>query len=110
MSLCQQLAPYELLVVPTREAGDFAQLSDALAEKLSALLLDLIARLERKVRGVAYNWLIHTAPFDSKDSEHYHWHLEIVPRLTRTAGYEWATGYAINPVPPEKAAAELRNV
>lgn len=103
-------APYEVLVLPKRNAGDFAQLSDAMAEKLSAMLLDLIARLERKVRGVAYNWLIHTAPFDSTDSEHYHWHLEIVPRLTRTAGYEWATGYAINPLPPEKAAAELRSV
>jgi UDPglucose--hexose-1-phosphate uridylyltransferase len=102
-------SPYELAVMSTRGPGGFAQLSEAAAENLSAVLHELVARLARKVRGLAYNWLIHTAPFDSDASEHYHWHVEIVPRLTRIAGYEWATGYAINPLPPEVAAASLRD-
>jgi UDPglucose--hexose-1-phosphate uridylyltransferase len=102
-------APYELLVLPRRGVCHFAQVSDEEIFALAALLRDLSLRLESKVPAVAYNWLIHTSPFDSTGGEHYHWHVEIVPRLTRTAGYEWATGNAINPVPPEKAAAELRS-
>jgi len=40
---------------------------------------------------------------------HYHWHIEIIPRLTRVAGFEWGTGFYINPVPPEQAAIALKN-
>ena len=35
---------------------------------------------------------------------------EIFPRLTRVAGFEWGSGFYINPVPPEQAAAFLREV
>jgi len=40
---------------------------------------------------------------------HYHWHMEIIPRVTRVAGFEWGTGFYINPVLPETAAEYLRN-
>ena len=50
---------------------------------------------------------IHTAPCDRKESR-YHWHLEITPRLTETAGFERGTGFYINPVMPEDAAQILR--
>jgi UDPglucose--hexose-1-phosphate uridylyltransferase len=40
---------------------------------------------------------------------HYHWHMEIIPRLTRVAGFEWGTGFYINPVPPEQAAQFLHD-
>ena len=42
------------------------------------------------------------------DRPDYRWHIEILPRVTGTAGFEWATGWHINPVPPEQAAAYLR--
>ncbi|KUK79463.1 MAG: Galactose-1-phosphate uridylyltransferase, partial [Mesotoga prima] len=45
-----------------------------------------------------------------EQSAHYHWHLEIVPRLTRVAGFEWGSGFYINPMPPEHAAMYLREV
>ena len=40
--------------------------------------------------------------------DHFHWHLEIIPKLTRVAGFEWGTGFFINPTPPEEAARYLR--
>ena len=43
------------------------------------------------------------------DSLSYHWHLEIIPRLTRVTGFEWGTGFYINPTTPEEAAGFLRN-
>jgi len=47
-------------------------------------------------------------PFDMPAYDHYHWHIEIFPRLTKVAGFEWGTGCFINPFLPETAAAHLR--
>ena len=58
----------------------------------------------------AYNYIIHTAPFDMGELPHYHWHIEVIPRLTKVAGFEWGSGFYINPVPPENAASFLREV
>ena len=68
------------------------------------------ASWRRPWTGPPYNYIIHTAPFDTQELPHYHWHIEIIPRLTRVAGFEWGTGFYINPVPPEEAAAFLREV
>jgi UDPglucose--hexose-1-phosphate uridylyltransferase len=38
----------------------------------------------------------------------YHWHIELIPRITSMAGFEWGTGFYINTVLPERAAEELR--
>ena len=40
--------------------------------------------------------------------DHYHWHVEFMPRLTKIAGFEWGTGFYQNPTPPEEAAKYLR--
>jgi UDPglucose--hexose-1-phosphate uridylyltransferase len=53
--------------------------------------------------------VLHTSPFSEDTSAFYHWHVELMPKLTRTAGFEWGTGFYINPVPPEEAAAFLRD-
>jgi UDPglucose--hexose-1-phosphate uridylyltransferase len=51
---------------------------------------------------------LHSQPFDTPADDHYHWHIEIIPRTTKVAGFEWGTGCFINPLPPEAAAAHLR--
>jgi UDPglucose--hexose-1-phosphate uridylyltransferase len=56
-----------------------------------------------------YNFIIHTSPFGDANNAYYHWHMEIIPRLTKVAGFEWGTGFYINPTPPEEAAAYLRD-
>ena len=68
------------------------------------------ARIETALDRPAYNYIIHTSPFDTQALPHYHWHMEIIPRTTRIAGFEWGTGFYINAVPPEQAAAYLREV
>jgi len=55
-----------------------------------------------------YNYIIHTAPAANVGMGHYHWHIEIIPRLTKMAGFEWGTGFYINPTPPEEATTYLR--
>jgi UDPglucose--hexose-1-phosphate uridylyltransferase len=55
-----------------------------------------------------YNFMLHSAPLRTAGLDHFHWHLEIIPKLTRVAGFEWGTGFFINPTPPEEAVRYLR--
>jgi UDPglucose--hexose-1-phosphate uridylyltransferase len=76
---------------------------------VAQLLHELVGRLGRLLPGLSYNWLLHTAPLNHDAHAHHHWRIEIIPRLTRTAAYEWSTGNAINAMPPEHAATALRS-
>lgn len=100
--------PYELWILPRDHGCRFEQASEASVAEFAGFVHQVISRLERTLPGVAYNYLIHSAPFDSQPLVHYHWHMEILPRSTTLAGFEWGTGLCINPVLPERAAARLR--
>jgi UDPglucose--hexose-1-phosphate uridylyltransferase len=77
---------------------------------MGTVLKTILGKLELALDDPPYNYIIHTAPFDTKEIPHYHWHLEIIPRLTRIAGFEWGSGFYINPVLPEQAGAFLREI
>jgi UDPglucose--hexose-1-phosphate uridylyltransferase len=64
--------------------------------------------MEQVLINPPYNYLIHNSPLQETEVNHYHWHLEIMPTLTKVAGFEWGTGFYINPVLPEDAAKYLR--
>ena len=72
------------------------------------MLWKLLRKMDQALGGPAYNLVFHTAPFHEPALSHYHWHVEVLPRLTQLAGYEWGTGSHINPVLPEDAAIVLR--
>ncbi|HZZ30189.1 MAG TPA: DUF4931 domain-containing protein [Pirellulales bacterium] len=99
---------YETWIVPLAHASHFdAQAVESLPE-LAALLRAVLVKLQRIVKLPAYNYILHTAPFDTVVNGHYHWHIEILPRTSNLAGFELGTGCYINAVLPEQAAAELR--
>jgi len=100
--------PLETWILPRRHASHYEDLSAADLEQLSGVLRQTIARLETVAGRPAYNYLIHTSPFDTSRLDHYHWHIEIIPRMAKLAGFEWGGGCFINPVPPEEAAGLLR--
>lgn len=102
--------PFETHVMPKRHASHYEMTEDALLPELARCLRQTLLRIERAVNNPAYNYLIHTSPLNSRPLDHYHWHFEIIPRITRTAGFEWGTGFYINPVPPEHAAQYLREI
>ena len=75
----------------------------------------VLDKLGESLRGAledpAFNVVLHTTPVNDEDvSAFYHWHLEIIPRITRLAGFEWGSGFYINPTPPEEAASFLRQL
>lgn len=99
---------YETWVLPTAHASRFEAIPDALAAELARLTKSILGKLDGVLGHPAYNYYLHTAPARAGELPHYHWHLEIVPRTARPAGFEWGSGCFINAVLPETAAAELR--
>src|SRR5207244_6618392 len=65
--------------------------------------------LDRALGTPPFNFVLHTSPLHERTGEFYHWHIEVMPKLTQVAGFEWGTGFYINPIPPEEAAAFLRD-
>ncbi len=63
---------------------------------------------EKMLNSPPYNYMIHTTPCELDQRPYYHWHIEIIPRLTKLAGFEWGTGFYINPTPPEEATIFLQ--
>ena len=100
---------YEVWVAPRKHQPCFENVEAGELSELSRLVRDLIGRIECAIGPIAYNYFLHTRPFDMPAYDHYHWHIEIIPRLTKVAGFEWSTGCFINPYPPEAAAAHLRS-
>jgi UDPglucose--hexose-1-phosphate uridylyltransferase len=95
--------PYELQLVPRSHEARFAD-----APALGARLLhEALAGLRTALGDPPpLNIWVRTAP---RGAESFHWHIDVVPRLTRLAGFELGTGVNVNIVAPERAAAELRD-
>jgi UDPglucose--hexose-1-phosphate uridylyltransferase len=110
LAFCPRAArfPYETWVLPRRPEPRFEATQTGELGELAGLLQEVVGRIERAAGFPAYNCVLHTQPFDTPAHDHYHWHIEIIPRLTKVAGFEWGTGCFINPLPPETAAAHLR--
>jgi len=100
--------PFEIWIIPKTHSSAFEQSHKEEFEQLAPLLQDMLARLDRVLEFPAYNYIIHTAPIGEAAEDYYHWHLEIMPKLTKVAGFEWGTGFYINPTSPEEAAKFLR--
>ena len=112
--------PFELMLAPRAHGHDFGLLDDTGLEQLAYHFRDVLRRVQKGLGDPPYNFLLHTSPNTESMSKRpgywstiaadWHWHIEILPRLTSVAGFEWGTGYYINPTPPEVAATYLREV
>jgi UDPglucose--hexose-1-phosphate uridylyltransferase len=102
--------PFETWLLPRRHSARFEDAPRHEIESLARLLKAVLMRMDRALERPAFNMIIHNAPFTDLPTELYHWHVEIMPKLTRTAGFEWGTGFYINPTSPEEAASVLRSV
>ncbi len=100
--------PYETLVLPRRHASSFEQGPEDLLPDLAGVLRDFFARLHRVLVDPPYNLVLHTAPVGDPFLLHFHWHLELIPKVSHAAGFEWGSGFYINSVSPEEAARNLR--
>ncbi len=111
--------PFEIWVLPKKHHCDFSKGVTGLAYDLARILKEVLLKLKVGLGDPAYNFVIHSAPFrrlSTKENqwktinEDYHWHIEIMPRLTHVAGFEKGTGFYICSMPPEATAEFLRKV
>jgi UDPglucose--hexose-1-phosphate uridylyltransferase len=101
--------PFETWILPRRHQSLFEDAQRQEYAGLAHVLGDVLRRMNRALRYPPYNLLIHSAPLSEPAGEFYHWHVEIIPKLTKVAGFEWATGFYLNPTSPEEAAQVLRD-
>ena len=101
--------PFEIWIFPKEHHADFAQISPEAIGDFARILKETLVRLRVTLSNPAYNFIIHTAPIEPRERDEYHWHLELIPKLTKIAGFEWGTGFYINPTAPEFAAKRLRD-
>jgi len=100
--------PSMITILPKQHQSSFQALDNRQLEELSWLTHRLVRRLERCYPETAYNFIIHTAPHALRDAEYFHWRMELFPRITKVAGFEWGSDCYINPLAPENAAQALR--
>jgi UDPglucose--hexose-1-phosphate uridylyltransferase len=100
--------PFETWILPKRHESAFENSSSQMFENLAKAIKLLLMKADRVLDNPPYNLVVHTSPAQDPTNEYYHWHIEFMPKLTKTAGFEWGTGFYINPTPPEEAARFLR--
>jgi UDPglucose--hexose-1-phosphate uridylyltransferase len=99
---------YEMWVLPIGHEARYESITNRETQELASLVKRVLRALDTAQHSPAYNWFLHTLPLHADGSDHYHWHLEILPRTARPAGLEWGFGSHITTAAPERAAAELR--
>lgn len=102
--------PFEIWILPRHHISNFEDTEPQAIHELAGILKDCLARLKKALNTPPYNFIIHTTPITLKGIEFYHYHIEIIPVLTRIAGFEWGTGFYINPTAPEESATYLKNI
>lgn len=106
--------PFELWILPKRHNAFFEEINDEEIKSLVKIFSSVFLEYYKVLNDPAYNYIIHTAPIHMSGKwptleYDYHWHIEVIPKLTKVAGFEWGTGFYINPMPPEKATEFLKN-
>jgi UDPglucose--hexose-1-phosphate uridylyltransferase len=100
--------PFETWILPKQHESAFENSSSRMFQNLAKSIRTLLNKANRVLDDPPYNLVIHSSPTQDSSNDHYHWHIEFVPKLTKVGGFEWGTGFYINPTPPEEAAKFLR--
>ncbi len=100
--------PFETWILPKRHLSHYEDSDAPMLKDMAWVLRSTMRKMEKVLERPAYNFIVHSAPVQEAELPYYHWHVEIIPKLTKVAGFEWGTGFYINPTPPEESARFLR--
>jgi UDPglucose--hexose-1-phosphate uridylyltransferase len=101
--------PFETWILPRQHSSAFENMPTPYYSSLAQVLREFLQRLDLALDHPSYNLVVHTSPLNEEINDYYHWHIEMMPKLSKVAGFEWGTGFYINPTPPEEAARFLRD-
>jgi len=102
--------PFETWILPKKHRASLVDETREQVDSFAYILQRSLRRIAKCLNFPPYNYTLHTAPFNLErdPNPYFHWHLQIMPRLTIAAGFEMGTGVYINGTPPEEAAEHLR--
>jgi len=100
--------PFEVWILPKLHNSIYENINEKEAGELAKALKTVLGKLNEALSNPDYNYILHNWPHKSSDRNSFHWHIEIIPKLTKVAGFEWGSGFYINPTSPEDAAKYLR--
>jgi len=100
--------PFEIWILPKKHQSNFERLSRTQRQALSEIMQNIFKRLDKLLANPSLNWWIHSLPTILDNSDSYHWHIEIAPRLTGYGGFEMGSGMVIDIQDPEESAEYLR--
>ncbi len=99
---------FETWIIPKAHSADFSVIDETQQAHLAQILQDVLKRVKKALGNPSFNYYLHIAPIGYANPACYHWHIEIIPKLTRSVGFEWGTGLHIVPTFPQDAARYLR--
>lgn len=102
--------PFETWILPKTHDSSFEDCQKREYRFLAEAIKTIMSKLDKTLSNPPYNYILHTSPFQDHQNPYYHWHIELMPTLTKVAGFEWGSGFYINSMPPERAAETLRAV
>ncbi|MCR4426289.1 MAG: galactose-1-phosphate uridylyltransferase [Firmicutes bacterium] len=101
--------PFQMTILPKAHSPQFERIEKHEIMELARLFRRVFWALSEVLGDPPFNCVLHTTPDSAGGDAHCnHWHFEIVPRLTKLAGFEWGSGFYINIAKPEDAAQALR--
>ncbi len=103
-------SPFETWIMPKRHQAGFSAIKPEEIKDLARVLNVTLGKIYNLLGDPDYNYMIHSAPLDETYVDFYHWHIQILPRLTTAAGFELGSGMFIDVTLPEDAAKALRDI
>ncbi|MEK9136940.1 MAG: galactose-1-phosphate uridylyltransferase [Bacteroidota bacterium] len=104
------LSPFHTWIFPRRHMSSFDEISDAEIVDLAFTLKTFLGKLYFGLGDPDFNLSIRSIPTNDRNTEYFHWYVAVIPRVTRTAGFEMGSGMFINTMLPEESAKFLRAV
>lgn len=100
--------PFEMMIIPRSHQPFFENVDNDHVHGFAQVLQTVLKKMQALLANLPYNFILHTSPCSDSYRDFFHWHLEIIPKLSQVAGFEWGSGFYINALPPEDAARFLR--
>jgi len=102
-------SPFETWVLPKKHDSSFQSTTPERVKELGYVMKNIMLKIYKSLSDPDFNFVIRSSPCHEKDVEYYHWHIQIIPRVSAVAGFELGSGIYINTVIPEDAAKFLKD-
>ncbi|OGC35493.1 galactose-1-phosphate uridylyltransferase [candidate division WOR-1 bacterium RIFOXYB2_FULL_48_7] len=100
-------SPFETMIAPKKHSSSFENITTEATKELASVVRQTLAKIRRALNNPDYNLLFRSAPVHEQNVEYFHWHIQILPRVSAVAGFELGSGIYINTMIPETAAKFL---